>query len=117
MPRWLWFALTLAAFFLSWGCGSGGCFGYCYSSFNEDLLSTACAKWDECGFFPHDGFTYDDCIAAGEVEDTDGDDWECEDYDKRAAKDCIEAWEHASCEEVMAGNVSERCEDMCSNNE
>lgn len=76
-----------------------------------------CARWDEGGLFPGDSFTYEDCMALGYVEDTGGDVWEREDYDKGAAKDCIKAWERASCEEVMTGNVSGRCEDICSNGE
>ncbi len=50
-----------------------------------------------CDFF-QDYFTYDDCVALGDVEDSV---YECDDYDSSAAKDCVDAWASVSCDDFL----------------
>ncbi len=90
-----------------------GC-GYDYDTFGDDMLNASCDKMEECEFFT-EYFTYDDCIALGDVEDTGGEVWECADYDSGAAKECVTAWTDVSCDDFLAGAGTEICDDVCSN--
>jgi hypothetical protein len=90
-----------------------GC-GYDYDTFGDDMLQTSCDKMEECEFFT-DYFTYEDCLALGDVEDTGGEEWVCEDYDSGAAKECVDAWAAVSCDDFLTGTGLEICDDVCSN--
>jgi hypothetical protein len=90
-----------------------GC-GYDYETFGDDMLQTSCDKMEECEFFT-DYFTYDDCLALGDAEDTGGEVWECADYDSGAAKECVDAWAAVSCDDFLTGTGLEICDDVCSN--
>ena len=87
---------------------------YDYEAFSEDMLQAACDKMEECAFFT-DYFTYDDCRALGDVEDTGGHEWVCEGYDTRAAQACVEEWINVSCDDFLAGIGLDVCDDVCRN--
>ena len=90
-----------------------GC-GYDFDTFADDSLQATCDKMEECELF-NDYFTYDDCMALGDVEDTGSEVWECADYDSKAAKDCVTALTDVTCDDYSAGSGTEICNDVCSN--
>ena len=88
-----------------------GC--YDYDTFADDLLQTSCDKMQECEMFT-DYFTYDDCLALGDIEDTSTEPWECADYDGGAAKDCVDEYAAIACEDLASGAPA-ICDSVCSN--
>lgn len=90
-----------------------GC-GYDYDTFADEMLQTSCDKMQECELF-NDYFTYDDCLALGDIEDTSTDPWECADYDSGAAKECVDGWAAISCDDLLAGSTVDVCDTVCSN--
>jgi len=89
-----------------------GC--YDYDTFADERFQTSCDKMDECGYFTA-YFTYEDCLAIGDIEDTGLDVWECGNYDSRAARECVDAWAAISCDVYMVGTGLESCDDVCTN--
>lgn len=87
---------------------------YDYEQFSDDMLQVSCDKMEECEFFT-DYFTYDDCMALADQVDTGHYTWECQDYDSRAAQDCVVAWAAVSCDDFLTGTGLEVCDDVCSN--
>ncbi len=86
-----------------------GC-GYDVDTYADDMLNASCDKMEECEYF-----TYDDCKALGDVEDTSAEPWECADYDSGAAKECVDAYAAVSCDDFLTMTGLEICNDVCSN--
>ena len=89
------------------------CYGYDYDDFVEGYIPALCDKMLVCDFFT-DYFTYEDCMALGEQQDT-GQQWECEDFDCSAAAACIEEWQVLTCDDLFLGGVTPSCDQVCRN--
>ncbi len=89
------------------------CEDYTYEAYAEDSLEAVCDKWDECGLLSAH-FTYEDCLAIGDMEDT-ANPWECEDFDCDAAQRCVQAFNDVSCEDFEIGHGTDICDQVCSN--
>lgn len=89
------------------------CWEYDYDTFGDDMLLAACNKMRDCDFLSS-YFTYEDCMALEDVEDT-GEPWECEDYDCESAVACEAAWVASTCQQLQDGTGFEVCDDVCSN--
>ena len=87
------------------------CWDYPYDDWGDDLLLAACDKMDHCDLFSQ-YFTYEDCLALGDKPD---DGWECQDYDCDAGEACLAAYQTVSCDDFIAGNGLNVCEQVCSN--
>lgn len=106
-----------------WDCEDPDCEGspdcpcagenYDYDEFGDDMLLAACDKFAACDLFT-DYFTYQDCLALSDVEDT-GEPWRCADFDCEAGFDCVTAYQTVSCDDFMNGVGLDDCEDVCSN--
>ena len=107
---------TLAALVLSTQV-SGCCAAYDMYDFGSDF-PYVCDKLADCSLFTED-FEEQDCRALSDCRDTGPDSCEfvCEDYDCQAAKACIRAYEHISCEDYAAGVTLEPCTRVCSNHD
>ncbi len=86
---------------------------YDYDKFADEVLPVLCGKWQECGMF-NEYFTYEDCMALADVEDT-GEPWECEDFSCGWAELCVEQYTTLSCDDLNAGVGTEACDQVCSN--
>jgi len=87
---------------------------YDYERFRDDMVQASCDKMEECDFFT-EYFTYADCLALSDAQDTGYSSWDCSNYDSRAAQECVEAWENVSCDDFVTGTGLDVCDDVCSN--
>jgi len=88
---------------------SAGC--YNYNSFQNDLIDVTCEWQDECGLLELFGDTLGECIITAE-DDVDRD-AECVDFNKDAAKECIDQMEAIGCSLSGALGTIDICAVVC----
>ena len=86
---------------------SVGC--YTQNRYEEERAAAWCALYDECGYLSYIGAEdYDECV---EVQLTAS--YECEGYDRAAAKECVLGIDALTCEEHEEGFYPQACSDVC----
>jgi hypothetical protein len=103
MNRYLSFAFALSLV----ACG------YSEDQYQTDATAAACAKFEECGLLDFFGGTVDACITqsndAAETDTT-----VCENYDSKAAKECVASLKAVTCDDLAAGATLAGCDTVCS---
>jgi len=94
---------------------STGC-GYNQSKYNTEMIDLTCARYDECDMLDFFGGTLETCQNYQQsfyqgAEDSGRD--PCPNYDAKAAKDCVAAWEALTCAELTDGQLPAVCDSVC----
>ncbi len=98
---------------LTFALGLVAC-GYSEEKYQTDAIDAACNKFDECGLIDFFGGSVDTCITES-TADAEADTSTCEDYDGKAAKECVASLRAVTCDELAAGATLAGCDSVCSN--